>query len=108
MALGSLAILYLIIIVSALALQVLLYKTNTSPKKQGLYYILNLVFSFILSFIVYTSLPSNFINEQRLALLWSGIAIVGFVIRINRKDSNLLSHIMVTIAIVGSLVQLFI
>lgn len=108
MALGILKIFYILIIVSIISCQILLYKPNTKVRNEGLYFILNVVLVFLLSYIVYTSLPSNFAIQKVLTLVWSALATLAFLVRINVNKSLIVSKLMLTVALIGNLVQLLI
>ncbi len=108
MALGILAIIYIVIIIAIISSQILLYKTNTKLENEGIYFMLNIILIFILSYIVYTSLPTNYAIQKILSLVWSGLAALAFMIKINTNKTLMIAKIMLTIGIAGNLVQLII
>lgn len=108
MALGVLKIFYILIIIGIICSQILLYKPNSKLRNEGLYFILNMILIFFLSYIVYTSLPGNFAIQKVLALIWSALAALAFMIKINTNKPLIISKLMLTIAIIGNIIQLFI
>lgn len=106
MALGILAILYLVIIIAVLGFQILLYKPNTKEENKVVYFGLNIILVFVLSYIVYSALPSNYTIQKVLPLLWTGLAVIAFMIKINTHKATMLAKILLTLGLAGNLVQL--
>lgn len=104
MALGILGIIFAVLIIMAAIGQFLLYKNGGS--RIGL--IWNTVLGIIISYLVYTSLPSNYTGQKVLALVWGIIALVAFLLELRNKETLILSKIMLTVSVVGGIIHLFI
>lgn len=89
----------------AIIAQVLLYRNKGETKNT--IFIINMLFVFLTSFIVFTSLPSNFIHQKILATAWSVMSVLAVVISLKTKDYIVLSKRMISLALIGSLVQSF-
>ena len=107
MALAVLSILYIVIIIAAVGSQILLYKPNTKEENKAVYFGLNIILIFALSYIVYTSLPSNQEIRNVLPLAWSGLAVLAFMIKLNTNKAALLAKLLLTLGLTGNLIQLF-
>lgn len=105
MALGILAIIYIVLIITTLVIQVLLYKGKNESKNS--IFIVNILFVFLLSFIVFSSLPTNYIWQRILAIVWPAISILAIVVKIKAKQFILASKVMISVSIFGCLIQLF-
>ena len=105
MALGILAILFIAIMIVAIIIQFLLYKNNNQSKNT--IFIINVLFELGLSALVFSSLPSNYTGQRIVAGSFGVLAILAVLVK--SKSSNLIiSKLMLSVAIIGSLVQLFI
>ena len=100
----GLLITYIVLIVIAVVVQILLYKSKSDSLNS--IFIMNVLLGITLSFITYTSLPSNFALERILAATWGIISIFSAVIKLRTKEYSLVSKLMISVAIVGSIVQL--
>lgn len=105
MALGILAIIYGVLIVLTILVQFLLYKGNKTTKNN--IFIMNMLLALVLSYISYTSFPTNFTGQRIIAVVLAIIAVVGLVIKFTKEDFIHASKIMLSIAVFGSLIQLF-
>lgn len=105
MALGVLNILYIVLLIIGITIQVLLYTSKNKSKNN--IFISNLVFALILSYLVYTSLPTNYTDQKVLAIMLGGISIIGFFINLYAKKLLILSKIMISLSIIGSFTMLF-
>lgn len=105
MALGVLTIIYIMLIVVALIVQIALYK-NKYQSKNGVF-IINTLLGIILSYIAYSSLPTNFTGQRILAAGWGIISIIAIILKLSTKKSVMISKTMLSVAIVGGLSQLF-
>lgn len=109
MALGILAIIYVVIAVLAIGMQIFLYK-DKEGKYTNTLFIVNMLFGVFLSFIAYTSLPSNYTEQKIIAIIFGIVAVVAFLVKLNiRKPAAIIiSKLLLTISIVGGIIQLVI
>lgn len=103
MALGILVMIDIILLVLAIGLQVLLYKSKSN---NGII-IINMLFSLILSYLAFTALPTNFTIQRILAIVMGIVAVLAIVIKFRSEEFVLLSKIALSISIVVCLVLLF-
>lgn len=101
MALGVLGVLFWVLLVSAVILQFLLYKS-----KDEIFFILNALLGLILSFLSFTALPSNYTGGRILAISWGALAIIAILVKLKAKESTIIGKMILTISILGALVQL--
>lgn len=104
MALGYLKIFFIVMIITAVVLQILLYSSNN--KSNNLVFILNMLLGVFISFMVYTALPSNASGQKLAAASWGLMAILAFIIRLTTNKSSIISKVVITVAILGGLGQL--
>lgn len=104
MALGILKIVFFALIILVAIGQFALYKNRW---RQGTI-IGNTILGVIISYMAFTSLPSNYTGQRGLALVWGVVALVAFVLDLRSKDTLLLSKILLTISVIGGIIQLFI
>lgn len=105
MALGLLLVLFTVLAILAVFIQILLYKRGTASNN-GIF-IVNMVFVFIISYLVYTALPMNYTGLKMLAIAWSVMALIAVVLKVINNNFMMISKVLLTIAVVGSLIQLF-
>lgn len=105
MALGVLWILFIALAVIAIILQFLLYKKDGT--RQNTIFIGNAILGFILSYMAYTSLPMNVTGQRNVAIGLAVVIVVALLLKfvINRYENA--SKLMLSVAIVGSFIQLF-
>src|SRR5699024_5631638 len=104
MALGILKIVFIVLIILVVAGQFLLYKEYW---RRGAI-IGNTVLGIVISYMAFSALPSNYIGQKVLALVWGVIALIAFVLDLRSKASLLISKIMLTVSIVGGVIHLMI
>ena len=104
MALGILKIVFIVLIILVVVGQFLLYRSHG---KRGAI-IGNTVLGVIVSYMTFTSLPSNYTVQRGLALVWGIIALIAIMLDLRSKGTFLVSKIMLTISVVGGIVQLLI
>ncbi|CAD2079578.1 hypothetical protein [Phocicoccus pinnipedialis] len=104
MALGLLEILFIALVVIALIAQRFLYKNN-SPSLKGVF-IWNVVLTFLISYLAFTSLPENYHIQRSLAVLWSIVAIIATIIKFSFPKLLVVSKLVLSIALLGSLIHL--
>lgn len=108
MALGILEIIFTVLIIMAATGQFLLYRNGGSRISNSIILIWNTVLGIIISYLVYTSLPSNYTVQKVLALVWGITAIVAFILELRNKETLILSKIMLTVSVVGGIIHLLI
>ncbi len=106
MALGVLEIIYVVLVISAVVSQYLLYKDKGMASIN--IYIINLVLALILAYMAFTSLPANFTFRKILAIVFTLLAILAFLIKDKTKDNVIISKTMITISIVANMIQLIV
>lgn len=104
MALGYLGILFVVLGLGVVVAQFLLYKGNNN---NGVF-IFNAALGIILSYLIFTSFPENYITQKYISLIWGALAIVAVVIKSVNIKNITISKIMLTISLFGGLVNLFI
>lgn len=105
MALGMLMILFIILIVTAIVIQVLLYLDKNGSSHN--IFVINMLLALFLSYLAFTSLPTNFTGLRILAVVWGALSVLAMFVRLKKGQFIFISKIMLSIAIVGNLVQLF-
>lgn len=106
MALGVLNIFYIVLGVIGVGLQGFLYFGNEKFISNRVVFILNMLFGIIISYLVFTSLPSNYSLQRIMAILIGLISILAMIVRV--KDiSSMVAKIMLSISVIGGLIQLF-
>lgn len=103
MALGILLIMNIIIVLGVIIAQFFLYKDRSSNK----FFMINIALGVLLAFLVFTSLPSNYTAQRMFALGLGALPLVAFYLHTQAK-SDLLARVLLSVAIFGNLVQLFI
>lgn len=101
MALGVLLIMNIIIVLGVIIAQFFLYKDRASNK----FFIINIALAILVALLVFTSLPTNFTAQRMFALALGALSLVGYYLQTQGKN-DLLSRILVSVAIFGNLVQL--
>ncbi|MDT2768201.1 hypothetical protein P7G58_04900 [Globicatella sulfidifaciens] len=104
MALGILGILNIVLITVAVIIQALLYKNKNESKNN--IFIINMLLGILLSWIVYTSLPTNFTEQRILAISLGLISVSAVVVKLKTEKFIVASKVMLSISIVGGLFQL--
>lgn len=107
MALGILMIIFIVLIVIGIIIQIFLYRSSNDSKHYNLIFIINMLFGILLSYLAYTSLPSNYIGQRILAGSWMIIAILAMLMKSKMRGSEFISKMMLTISIVGGFSQLY-
>ncbi|WP_303967311.1 hypothetical protein [Sporosarcina ureae] len=102
MALGVLGIIYIILVVIAIGIQVVLYKS----KSNNSIIIINMLFGLLLSYLAFTAFPTDFVMQRALAIAMGIVAILAVVIKFRTEELLLLSKIALSISIVVSLALL--
>ncbi len=108
MALGILAIIFIAIIITAVILQFLLYKGGNKSKNNNIVFIGNMLLGVLVSIMLFTSLPSNYISQKVIAAAWGVIAVLAILVRSKPQQSGTVSKLMLTVSIIGGLAQLLI
>lgn len=103
MALGILVIVNIVSIVIAIGFQILLYKTKSSNS----IFIINMLFSLLLSYLAFTAMPTNFTVQRTIAILMGVIAVLAIVMKFRSEKLVLFSKVILSISIVVNFVLLF-
>ncbi len=103
MALGYLVILYIALIIVGVALQYFLYR-----KENMIFYILNTVFGLLLAYLVFTSLPTNYRGQKIISLIFALVGVLGMAVKLGNRESKMVARLMLSLSIVGGMIQLFI
>lgn len=105
MALGVLWILFIALAVIAIILQFLLYKQDGI--RQNTIFIGNAILGFILSYMAYTSLPMNVTGQRNVVIGLAVVIVVALLLRFVMRRYEIASKLLLSVAIVGSFIQLF-
>lgn len=100
-----LLIMFIIIIIAAVILQLLLYRDKSETNT---IFILNIALVLLVSYITFTALPSNFTAQRIIAIGWSAVALLALTLKSRNKESLTTSKILLTIAVLGSILQMLI
>ena len=103
MALGILLIMNIIVFLGVVIAQVFLYIDRASNK----FFVINIVLAILIALLVFTSLPTNYTAQRMIALTLGALSLIAYYLKTQDKN-DFLSRILVSIAIFGNLVQLFI
>lgn len=108
MALGYLAILYIVLLVATIGLQGLLYMGGEGLKDSRIVFIGNMVFAILLAYLSFTSLPTNFKGQRFLAVLLGMVAPLAMFLSLRDRRFLVLAKLLMSISLLGGSVQLFI
>lgn len=103
MALGVLGIMYFIVFLGVIIAQFLLYREKSGQK----FFIINMALGILLSLLMFTSLPSNYTAQRMFSLALGALVVLAFYLKTQDKN-NLLAKGILSISVLGNLVQLFI
>lgn len=92
---------------SVLAMVALFYN-NGEYLKSKLILALIILHLYSLSFIAYTGLPSNYIFKKVICAIFIILGSLGCILNFSKKDSSLMSRLMIAVSIVGNIIVLFI
>lgn len=104
MALGISKIIFIVLIILVILGQLFLYKIS----RRHSVVIGNALLGLIISYMVFTSLPSNYTGQRGLSLFWGILALIALVLDLRTEDTLLISKIILTISVVGGIIQLLI
>lgn len=105
MALGVLMVTFIVLFIIAVVLQILLYRRQN--KSNNGIFIINMLFGIVLSYLAFTSFPSNYTGQRSLALVFGLVAVLALVLKFTNRKFIFVSKVMLTVTIIGTLVQLF-
>ncbi len=105
MALGILFIVFIVLAVTAVFIQILLYRRGNETT--NVIFIINMLLGVLLAYLAFSALPTNFTGQRTVAIVWGVLAVAGMALKLATNKFIMLSKILLTVAIVGSLVQLF-
>lgn len=106
MALGVLAIIFVVMVVVSGVGLAFLYLLKNNKWKNGLFYFLALWGMGIAAMSV-SSLPSNYTGEQIVAWGFGFLAVVAIIIKIMKPEKTTLANLLVTLSIICGMVKLF-
>lgn len=101
-----LGILFILLAIATIIGQFLLYKDKENTP--NIIFIFNGLLGILLSWLIFTSLPTNFNAQQLLSFIWGLIALIGLAIKFSSAKHIMISKLLLTIAVVGGMVHLFI
>ncbi|MDV6377163.1 hypothetical protein ORD22_02660 [Sporosarcina sp. GW1-11] len=105
MALGILMIVFIVLLVTAVIIQILLYRSKN--ESNNYVFFMNMLFGVLLSYMAFSALPMNFTGQRVLAIAWGVVAVLAVVVKLTSGKFIMISKIMLSVAIIGGLVQLF-
>ena len=105
---GELKVILIVLIITAVVIQILLYKIKDNSKAENLIFYMNILFGLILMFMAYSSQPNNYIVQKILVAVWGLLAALSVILKFKASESTTIGKVMITIAIVGSFVQLLV
>ena len=105
MALAYLQILFIFLALVSLIGQFLLYKDKSTINNYVFFF--NVFLGILFSWLVFTSLPTNFYAQKIISLVWGFLAFVAIGIKIFRSDDVKFSKILLTISVFGGMIHLF-
>ena len=101
---AELGIIYAVLIGGALVLQFLLYKAGN--KETTTIFLLNLALIVIIGFINYSAQPSNYVLQKAISIGWIVLGALAFFLKTKGEGSLLTSKILLTIALIGGVIQM--
>lgn len=107
MALGILLFIFIGLGFLAALGQILLYKESKKEIYNEWIFSFNMVLGVIVSYMAYSELPTNLLGQRGLALVWGILAIIAIPLKIKFPKFLLVSKLLLTISLVGGLIQLF-
>lgn len=107
MALGSLNILFMVLgALSIIGIIMIYIKKGNDITGNGIFSAVSLL-GLIISWFVYTSLPSNYIGGQIIAIGWGILALIAAITKFTLKDRGNIARVILSISIFGGLINLF-
>ena len=106
MALSILKLIYLVLTMAAGGALIWLYIDKSERLSFPL--ILNLGLAFLFSWINYSSYAENQVLRRGISWIWALLALIGFLVKLvkGKKDSAMLSKVLISLALVGGVVQM--
>lgn len=100
---GVLMLLFIGLFVLVVIGQFLLYQRH----ERTIGFIWNTILGILLSYLIFTSLPSNEMTEKILSLSWGILAIIALVIGKIFQKNELLSKVLFSLSVIGGCIHLF-
>lgn len=100
---GVLRIIFIILGITALFLQYLLYQEDT----KDIVYIINMVLAIIIAFIAFSSLPTNY-TIQKIIVLILGLSGASSIFVKERTNQPMIPKAMLTVSIIGNIILLLV
>lgn len=104
MALGVLEILFIILIITAATTQILLYRRKSGSGNS--IFIINMLLGILVSYLAFTALSTSYTGQRVLAITWGFIAVLAVVLKLTNQKLITVSKVLLSISIIGGLVQL--
>nr|WP_300004081.1 hypothetical protein [Tissierella sp.] len=107
MALGTLAIMYVVIVlVSGLGIA-FLYLSKSEKTKNALFYFLA-IWAMVIAFMNVTSLPSNYLAQQFIGWGLGFLAVAAIAVKIMKPEKTNIANMLVTASVLFSLIDLIV
>lgn len=103
MALGILLIMNIIIVLGVIIAQFFLYQDRSSMK----FFMINMALGILLSFLAFTSIPTNFTAWRMLSLGLGILPLIAFYLHKQEKN-DIIARVLLSVAIFGNLAQFLI
>lgn len=100
---GVLMLLFIGLFILVIIGQFLLYRNSEGT----IGFIWNTILGLLLSYLIYTSLPSNEMIEKILSLSWGILAVVALIIGNRFPKRELFSKILFSLAVIGGCIHLY-
>ncbi|WP_210469940.1 hypothetical protein [Sporosarcina sp. 6E9] len=104
MALGVLSIGFIILLITAIIIQILLYRRKSETGNS--IFIINMLLGILLAYLAFTALPTNDTGQRALAIVWGVLAVFAVVLKLTIPKFMTKSKILLSIAIIVGLVKL--
>lgn len=101
----GLLLLFIFLLVLSFGLQFALFYTQGDSKKHLIAFVFNVFLVFGVSLLSFTSLPSNYIIERSISLIWPILSLVALGLEFKVRKSSRLPEILVAAALVGAIIQ---
>ena len=101
----GLLIFFIFLLVLSFGLQFALFYTREDSKKHFIAFVFNVLLVFGVSLISFTSLPSNFMVERMISLIWPILSLVALGLEFKIGKSSRLPELLVAGALVGAIIQ---
>lgn len=97
---------FIFLLVITFVLQFILFTTKDNTKKHRRTLIANLLLVFALSFLAFSSLPSNYVIQKAVVIIWPILSLASVAIEFKSDKPSNVSDMMMTVAIIGAIIQM--